>query len=259
VIGVGIDPGTSLAPIARCRIEAEAERIEPDAGANVLPSIALLDEDGFATSLETKQPLLPFGVGGSWPPEAESTSQRGAMRMPMALALARLDRTPTSAGVEAGKAAWAWPRTGSFQEQQPRQEQIGVLLRRTIARIAEESRSPVALAVPNGLPLIDQTMIVGRLGRSARLIWRCMAAGLYYAHAEKQTTRRGSREAVRDGSKVLHVHLGLDGFEATVFSYALRQGDCGPNLLVPLRSRSRPDQRSQVISRSWSETAEAQV
>ena len=239
--GIGIDPGSSRAALGHCDLEDGIESVAVESRGDLLPSAALLDDDAFTISLETAFPLVPLGVGGIWPPEAQSSPLVGARRLPLALALATLERPSQAHSAASGPAKWGWPRTAGFEEVPVGQEQVATLMRRAIGRFADNRGVPLALAVPNALPLFEQTLLLGRLGRNVRLIWRCMAAGLHRAQLQLQGSGRAAGLPIGPGARVLHVHLGLDGFEATSFSYARHRTEVGPELLVPLRSRPRAD------------------
>jgi hypothetical protein len=239
--GIGIDPGSSRASLGRCDLEDGIESIAVESRGDLLPSAAIRDDDAFTISLETAFPLVPLGVGGIWPPEAQSSPLVGARRLPLALALATLERPSQTHSAARGPAKWGWPRTARFEEAPVGQELVATLMRRAIGRFADDRSVPLALAVPNTLPLFEQTLLLGRLGRNVRLIWRCMAAGLHRAQLQSQGSGRAAGLPIGPGARVLHVHLGLDGFEATRFSYARHQTEVGPELLVPSRSRPRAD------------------
>jgi hypothetical protein len=246
--GLGFDAGSSLAPLAHCRPTASFESVEADEEGGVLPATVLLDDDALNISLEMSAPISPFGVGGVWPPEAHAAPGAGARRLPLALALAVLERTLESSDAAAVSPRWGWPRIGKFDAVQRGEAPVAELVRKSIGRLAERSGRPLALAVPNGLPLMDQSLMIGRLGRGVRLIWRCMAAGLYCSHQQAPSGRQGVGLRLGVDSDVLHVHIGLDGFEATRFSYAHHRGREGPELLVPLRSRPK---RGSKVTVSW--------
>jgi hypothetical protein len=237
--GHGLDPGNSLGAVAHCSVADDHESLAANAASGVLPAAVILDNNALSLALETAVPLSPFGVGGPWPPEAQVGPLEGARRLPLALALATLERPAGAQRDDARDLMWSWPRVGRFDDEEPGQEHLAALVRRTIGRFAETKSAPLALAVPNGLPLIEQTMLLGRLGRSVRLIWRCMAAGLYRSLLQARDGASNRGVSLGPEAKVVHVHLGMDGFEATRFMYARHQGAQGPALLVPRRSRPR--------------------
>ena len=238
--GLGLDPGSAKAAIRQCLMDGERESIsaKTDASQGVLPS-AVLRDDAYAPTLETEAPLLPFGVGGPWPPEARVGSLIGARRMPLALAMAALERDRTlprtPQPVESGK--WTWTSVAHVYEQNSKHELLSTLVRRTADAVALSRSAPIAIAVANELPLLEQTAIVGRLGGLVRLVWRCMAAGLARSFADATPRAPLGRQPLADGMDVLHVHVGTDGFEATRFKYLRSRGKYGPLLMVPARSR----------------------
>ena len=260
--GIGIDPGSTIFSVACCEAEGPLETLSRGGLLDkraTLPA-AVMTTDIRAPSLEFQEPLTPHGVGGLWPPEAQADASAGARRVPLALALAALeapttnDRTSEAASVSALR--WSWPSFTQVHDPPVKSELVTTLLRRTLQAYAEECHAPVALAVPNALPLMTQSALVSRAQFDARLIWRCMAAALGHLEmAQPSTRRREVGTLIADGTPALHVHLGFDGFEATAFTFRKAKGKQGPELLIPARPRlttsnsaSRPFLGVQIAS-----------
>ena len=239
---IGLDPGSSRGAFSECVVDGtnESLKAQPELKGGVLPSAVLRDEV-LEPMLEYTTPLSPFGVGGCWPPESQVGLAVGARRLPLALAMAALEREPDAGVLKASESKkWTWTSVANLYDQQAKKELISALVRRAVGGVAQRMASPTAVAVANELPLLEQTAIVGKAGGAVRLVWRCMAAGLAWAHGEFGQKGAAKKRAVADGTTVLHVHLGLDGFEATRFEFRHARGREGPRLLVPVRSRPSP-------------------
>ncbi len=246
--GIGIDPGTALLAVSRCSVDAQGDDFEFIGGQaeGILPSIVLAD-GLLEPILEHTQPALPYGVGGEWPPEAVADPARGARRLPLSLALSVLADS-TDVPHSSANRQWAWTTAVNTFNQQRHREAMTTLIRRTMQGVSRREVGPVALAVGNDLPLVEQTGIVSHAGTQVRLIWRCMAAGLAWMDVGGSAGHAEKVAQPKEGAQVLHVHLGLDGFEATKFHYKRSKGKAGPELLVP--ARSRPNS-SNTVSRPF--------
>jgi hypothetical protein len=241
---IGIDSGSIRAPAMRCAASGASEKCLPlTEEVGYLPSAAILTDSG-APSLEWTSPLSPHGVGGEWPPEAMVGEAIGARRIPLALALASLevpfesDESARKAKVEdQARSRWKWPSFSRALDRELKTESSSVLIRRSLQQLGAKEGAPVALAIPNALPLLAQTSLLGPASGRVRLIWRCMAAGLGYTSSFRGKPP-AEWPAPMPGQGVLHVHLGLDGFEATIFSFREHQEKAGPSLIVPARRRA---------------------
>ena len=219
-----------------CRLVKGKEVLESAAGnsdsLHPLPAVVLTADRG-RPSLEARFPLLPLGTGAAWPPEAQVSTQCGSRRIPLALALALL---------QSGRSPWAWPTYGVGAGPQRETGQLGLLVREGIEAGSRECKGPIALPVSGLLPIEVQTELSSRrfqathAAEEVRLLWRSMALGIGMLGPWDGSSQTGGLRA-KAGELLLHVHLGIDGFEASLLSIQRRTGDKGPELLVPARKR----------------------
>ena len=231
----GVDPG-SYGGLQSCRLVKGKEVLESAVGnsdsLHPLPAVVLTAERG-RPSLEARFPLLPLGTGAAWPPEAQVSTQCGSRRIPLALALALL---------QSGRSPWAWPTYGVGAGPQRETGQLGLLVREGVEAGSRECKGPIALPVSGLLPIEVQTELSSRRFQSThaaeevRLLWRSMALGIGMLGPWDGSSQTGALRA-KAGELLLHVHLGIDGFEASLLSIQPRTGDKGPQLLVPARKR----------------------
>jgi hypothetical protein len=226
-----MDLGTPGGQISTCKAIGFDEQIstfhEPDRA--VLPSALHLDDKGGA-QLEHNLPLRPLGTGEAWPPEAWVCQEWGSRRLPLALGMAWL---------ESGKEdAWLIPRLATPRAPETSRRAISRGMREALQNWARSQDAGIALAIPSGLSLQYQSAVSTAPGarHPVRLLWRSVAAviGELGPHSQEMD----GLPQWQDGTRLLHVHLGLDGFEASSLEIRRYQGDEGPELQVPVRLSS---------------------
>lgn len=209
-----VEPGPVAAP---------ALVFDPSGRAGVRPV------DRVEASGET--PLI--GCGIDWPPAAGFGGGAACPRVPVALALAHACSS-TAVGPECG-----WPverHIDGTVTRVPPEEVVGHFLRRV-----DESRMwtpegevpKCVLAVPNAMPLRAMTGLI-RASGGKRLIWRPVAGLIDALRFETLALSE-----IDEDDHVLVVHLGTDGYEASLLHVIERKRDRGPALRVPGRPRFR--------------------
>lgn len=182
--------------------------------------------------IEARGETPVIGSGIDWPPSAGFDGGDACPRIPLALAIADVCR-----GLPHGSRV-GWPvernRDGTALRIMP-EEAIG----RFAAHVSDsrpwlpDSVPPkYVLAVPNAMPLRAMTGLIRASSGKIRLIWRPVASLI-----EALRVDESAFASVGEADHVLVLHVGIDGYEATLLHVIERERDRGPKLTVPGRPR----------------------
>jgi hypothetical protein len=186
----------------------------------------------FLDILETEGAPI-FGTGVDWPPEASLDHGGTSLRIPLVLALTQAIQ------IKMQEKAPTWPLRREYLDSPPAAVEItdavGFYTLRALERLKSRPTSDVErviLAVPNCSTSDAMSRILrGTTGR-LRLIWRPVATLLGALASDKQEVSKLGKDDF-----VLVLHLGLDGFEATLLHVHEHCGMKGPTIRVPARPR----------------------
>jgi len=235
--------GAELGLVMPATVAGErAPRLLPMGGVSALvpkvpPSIVVdpMGRVGGAERLERPDESPLIGSGIDWPLPATIMGGAGPLRVPLALMLAHLvSPAADTAGQRWRVSQGSWRTSG---ETTRLDRLIASYLVRATDRVQESGSlvSRAIFAVPNATPLPLMTQILNVTGSRARLIWRPVAALIAAISSQPQEFQN-----IREEDRVLVVHMGIDGFEATPLHVLRRTGAKGPELLVPGRPKQSP-------------------
>ena len=207
------------------------EKLVPD-----VPPALVIDEVGPIGARERlerpdESPLI--GTGIDWPLAATLMGGAGSLRVPLPLVLAWLSEAESNQTWRTNAGGWR-----SNPEHSPIDRLLATYLKRSAERLRVSSASAdrVVVGVPNAMSLATMTRVLNVTGRSARFVWRPVAALISAIQSHPDEFSR-----VRDNDRALVIYMGIDGFEATVLHLIRRAGEKGPELVVPGRLRVNSD------------------
>jgi hypothetical protein len=207
------------------------EKLVPD-----VPPALVIDEVGPIGARERlerpdESPLI--GTGIDWPLAATLMGGAGSLRVPLPLVLAWLSEAESNQTWRTNAGSWR-----SNPEHSPIDRLLATYLKRSAERLRVSSASAdrVVVGVPNAMSLATMTRVLNVTGRSARFVWRPVAALISAIHSHPDDFSK-----VRDNDRALVIYMGIDGFEATVLHLIRRAGEKGPEIVVPGRLRVNSD------------------
>ena len=232
----GVDSPTSVDLRTLIATELSAKRIpavtfDPlrRVGSTLPPALELLGD------------AILFGTGADWPVESSLEGGRTSLRVPFPIAI------ENAVGVSLGGPQPLWPLQGDFNVDLS--DTIGFYAIEAIKRLKRLERfessnlDRVLLAVPNACTTNAMSCILRNTGTQLRLIWRPVAALIGALDSEEWPNAAPAPDA-----EILVLHLGIDGFEASLLHVHEGEGVRGPILMVP--ARPKISVRNNVYDRS---------
>jgi len=200
----------------------------------VLPAIVIdpMGRIGSTERLERPDESPLIGSGIDWPLPATIMGGAGVLRVPLALMLTHLVAPSTDTSNQRWRVSQGSWRTSAETARLDRL--IASYLIHATDRLRESGSliGRTIFAVPNATPLSVMTQILNVTGSKGRLIWRPVAALIAAIHSQPEVF-----ETVREEDRTLVLHMGIDGFEATILHALRRTGTHGPELIVPGRPK----------------------
>lgn len=182
---------------------------------------------------EGETPLI--GAGLDWPESSGFGGGLACRRVPIPLAVSH------ACNADAAVLAVGWPvehQQGASAKGVALEDAVGRFLGHAMDEVQADPTgqtdtvSRLIAAVPNAMPLRGMTAVIRAAGGKARLIWRPVATLI--AALEEQPK---AFSTMSDDDHVLVLHLGVDGYEASLLHVIERERQGGARMRVPGRPR----------------------
>lgn len=182
---------------------------------------------------EGETPLI--GAGLDWPESSGFGGGLACRRVPIPLAVSH------ACNADAAVPAVGWPvehQQGASAKGVALEDAVGRFLGHAMDEVQADPTgqtdtvSRLIAAVPNAMPLRGMTAVIRAAGGKARLIWRPVATLI--AALEEQPE---DFSTISEDDHVLVLHLGVDGYEASLLHVIDRERQGGARMRVPGRPR----------------------